>query len=577
MAGRAKDQFILVCLALVFVTAAIYWPITDHSFILLDDEQYVTANPHVTTGLNCTNLVWAFTTGEQANWHPLTWISHQMDCTMFGLNAGGHHFVNLLFHIANTLMLFLFLRSATGLLWQPALVAAFFAWHPLHVESVAWASERKDVLSTYFWLLTLLAWLGYASKPTDAMAGQERSGRKLAYVLALVFFACGLMSKPMVVTLPFVLLLMDLWPLGRIAFDGGRPVKWTRLIVEKVPFFILAVAGSVVTYMVQSSGGAVWETSLGGRLANAAVSYARYIGKIFWPGHLAIIYSPVNHWSLAIVAGAVALLILCTAIFLAGWRQRPYLLVGWLWFLGTLVPTIGIIQVGAQSMADRYTYIPSIGFFIMLVWGWVDLVATRPVGKNISMIVAVMALIACLSITSVQIMYWFNNTSLFVRAVEVSPDSYVAANCLGKTFERAGHKPQALAMYRKALELEPHFPQSQYNYALSLFDAGQSREAIEHLEVAAHLEWRDPIIQHDLGLIFIQHNSFTNAFNCFSNLLVLQPHSAEGHFDLACTLANLGQFAPAATEFREALRLQPDHPQAKAQFDHLLADHPELR
>ena len=573
---RTKDHFFLVCLALLFVTAAVYWPITNYPFILLDDEQYVTANPHVTTGLSHTNLVWAFTTGEQANWHPLTWISHQMDCRMFGLNAGGHHFVNLLFHVANTLLLLLFLRSATGMLWRPALVAAFFAWHPLHVESVAWVSERKDMLSTFFWLLTLLAWLGYASKPTAAMTGREQNGRRIAYVLALAFFVCGLMSKPMVVTLPFVLLLMDLWPLGRIGFDGSKPVKWAWLILEKIPFFILAAAGSVVTYMVQASGGAVWETSLGGRLANAAVAYARYIGKIFWPSKLAIIYSPANHWSPAIVVGAVVLLVLCTGIFLACMRRRPYLLVGWLWFLGTLVPTIGIIQVGAQSMADRYTYIPSIGFFIMLVWGWTDLVGTRPAGKNVSLVIAVMAAIACLMATSVQIMYWFNDTSLFVRAVEVSPDSYVAANCLGKTFEKAGHKSQALAMYRKAVELEPHFPQSQFNYAMSLFANGQSDEAVTHLEVAAHLERGDAGIQHDLGLIFIKHNSFINAFNCFSNVLVLQPNSAEGHFNMACTLANLGQFAPAATEFREALKLQPDYPQAKAQFDHLLTDHPEL-
>jgi len=577
MAGRAKDHFCLICVVLVFVTAAVYWPITHHPFILLDDEQYVTANPHVTSGINQTNLLWAFTTGEQANWHPLTWISHQMDCMMFELNASGHHFINLLFHIANTLLLLVFLRSATGMLWRSALVAALFAWHPLHVESVAWVAERKDVLSTFFWLLTLLAWLRYASKAKTAVTGQEGKGWALAYILALIFFMLGLMSKPMVVTLPFVLLLIDLWPLGRITFDGSQPVSWARLLVEKVSFFILAGVGSVVTYLVQASGGAVWETSLGARLANAAVAYMRYIGKIFWPGNLAIVYSPANHGSSAIVAGAVALLALCTLVVLVNWRRRPYLLVGWLWFLGTLVPTIGIVQVGAQSMADRYTYIPSVGFFIMLVWGWADLMAVRPAWKNISMIFAGGVLVGCLVMTSIQIMYWRNSIALFTHAVEVSPDSYVAANTLGKAFEKTGDKTDALMMYRRAVQLEPHFPQSQFNYAISLFDAGQPGEAIEHLQTAAHLERHDAGIQHDLGLIFIQHNSFTNAFNCFSNVLVLQPNFAEAHFDQACTLANLGHFAPAAAEFREALRLQPDFPQARAQFEHLLTDHPELR
>src|SRR6266705_2002219 len=290
-----KRHFALICLVLALGTAALYWPITSHPFILYDDEAYVTDNAHVTTGLSGANFAWAFTSGEAANWHPLTWLSHQADCTLFGLKAGWHHLGNLLFHVVNTLLLFIFLRAATGAVWRSALVAALFAWHPLHVESVAWVSERKDVLST---------------------------------------------------------------------------------------FFVLAAAGSAVTLLVQSSGGALWHTSLMGRFANAAIAYARYVAKTFWPDDLAIIYAHPEHWPAAMSLGAILVLVAWTVLCVRQWHQKPYLAVGWFWFLGTLVPTIGIIQVGGQYMADRYTYIPSIGLFVVLVWGAADLAMAQPRWKN---------------------------------------------------------------------------------------------------------------------------------------------------------------------------------------------------
>jgi tetratricopeptide (TPR) repeat protein len=578
--ARAKNHFPLICLVLALGTAALYWPITSHPFILYDDEQYILANPHVTSGLSWANFVWAFTSGEAANWHPLTWLSHQLDCTWFGVNAGGHHLVSLLFHVANTLLLLVFLRRSTGALWCSTFAAALFAWHPLHVESVAWASERKDVLSTFFWLLTLLAWLRYAqARPAVGINKPRRlsDSRTLAYLLALTFFACGLMSKPMVVTLPFVLLLLDLWPLGRLSHGGWhRANNLKPLVLEKLPFFILAAASSIVTYLVQSSGGAVWSTPWPERLANAAIAYIRYVAKIFCPDDLAIVYSHPGHWPVAQVSGALALLVLWTILVLRYWRQRPYLFVGWFWFLGTLVPTIGLIQVGAQSMADRYTYIPGIGFFILIAWGWADLIATHPKWRNISQIIAVGILAGCMLATSIQITYWRDNTSLFLHAMAVSPDNYLAANGLGKAFEKDGNLTNALVMYRHAVELEPRYPQGQFNYAMGLLAFGQSQEALKHLETAAALEPRNPDIQHNLGIYYAQHQSFTNAFVCFSNAVSLNPDSAVARFDLACSRVNLGQFAAALPDFRQALHLQPDFTEARAQLNQLLAAHPEL-
>jgi tetratricopeptide (TPR) repeat protein len=585
-AARPKKHFALICLVLGLGTAALYWPITSHPFILYDDEQYVTANPHVTTGLSWPNFVWAFKSGEAANWHPLTWLSHQLDCSLFGVKAGAHHFVNLLFHVANTLLVFIFLRGATGAVWRSAFVAALFAWHPLHVESVAWASERKDMLSTFFWLLTLMAYVRYARCGTGGglrVAGDSPAVSSSArhpsvyYFAALICFALGLMSKPMVVTLPFVLLLLDFWPLNRIS-DFRFPISnFKKLLVEKIPFFVLAFAGSAVTYLVQSGGGAVWEAPLTERLANAAIAYARYVAKTFWPGDLAIVYSHPQHWPVAPALGAAAVLVVWTILCVRNWRGKPFLAFGWFWFLGTLVPTIGIVQVGSQYMADRYTYIPSIGFFIVLVWGATDLFAARPRGKLILPLLGGAALLGCVLTTAVQISYWRDSTSLFLRAIEVSPDNYVADNCLGKAFEMKGDQAKALVLYREAVRIQPRYPQSQFNLAMSLLAFGETTEALEHLQTAARLEPRDPDIQFDLGIYFSQHASWTNAVNCFSNSVAVRPDFAPAQSNYAGSLARLGRYAGAASHYREALRLKPDFADAKKELDALLAAHPELR
>ena len=551
--ARPKKNSLLICLVLILGTAALYAPLTLYPFILYDDEQYVTANPHVVSGISWANGIWAFTSGEAANWHPLTWLSHQLDCTLFGLNPAGHHAVSLLFHIANTLLIFFFLRWVTGAVGRSALVAALFAWHPLHVESVAWISERKDVLSTFFWMGTLIAYAGYArarsrQEPPETASNSPARRRQAGafYALTLLLFALGLMSKPMVVTLPFVLLLLDFWPLNRIrvrAAEAGRldsspPVERLRfLILEKIPFFALAAAGSGVTYLVQAHAGALWQVPYMDRLSNAAIAYGRYVAKLFWPGDLAIVYSHPSHWPAAWALGATLMLAAWTVLCVRPWRQKPFLAVGWLWFLGTLVPTIGLVQVGAQSMADRYTYIPSIGFFIAVAWGAADLLARRPGARPLIVGLVVAALAGCALVTSIQISYWQDNVRLFRRAMTVSPDNYIAANCLGKAYEKNGDIGRALFFYRAAVESAPRFPQSQFNYALALLAFGQREEALKHLQAAAELEPNNSDIQYNLGIYFAQQSSWTNAAQCFRNAARIRPGFAGAEKQLEQILA----------------------------------------
>ena len=556
--ARTERKFLaLVCLVLAFGTVALYWPLGHFPFILYDDEQYITGNQHVVTGLSWVNFKWAFTTGEAANWHPLTWLSHQADCAAFGTNAGRHHFVSVLLHAANALLLFAFLRGATGALWRSALVAALFAWHPLRVESVAWASERKDVLSTFFFLLTLIAYVKYANAVKNKI-----SAAVTFYVLALLLFACGLMSKPMVVTLPFVLLLLDCWPLNRIQREAFTVRACSKLVVEKTPFFILAAAGSAVTYLVQSGGGAVWQTPWPERLANAAIAYASYVLKMVRPTDLCIVYSHPKHWPFLVAAGAVVLLLVWTIPIVLNWRRYPYLAVGWFWFLGTLVPTIGIVQVGAQYMADRYSYIPSIGFFIMVVWGGWEIVSNRPQWKNLSFILAGGALLGCCVLTPIQLSFWRDNVTLFRHAIEVSPDNYIAANCLGKAYEKIGDNEHALVLYQVSVEAEPRFPQSQFNYAIMLLLFGDKPKAFEHLEAAAALEPHNPDIQYDLGQYFAHAGNWQDAMRCFSNSAALRPDYPNAQFNFGAALVNIGDPTNAAVHFREALRLQPNFPEA---------------
>ena len=602
-AKLTKNQIAaLICLALAVVTTALYWPITHYGFINFDDDDYITNNSHVQAGLTWAGVIWAFQTGAAANWHPLTWLSHMLDCQLYGLNPGGHHSTNLLFHAANTLLLFLWLRQITGALWRSAFVAALFAWHPLHVESVAWAAERKDVLSAFFWMLTLLAYARYVRcvtsgtcqvTRTDSASSPVTRHPSLYYFLALLFFACGLMSKPMVVTLPFVLLLLDFWPLNRFSsfqFQVSSSEKLSTLnfqpstksafglIYEKLPFFALTLAASIVTYLVQTSGRALWssaELPFSSRVANALWAYERYISKTFWPADLSIFYPHPYHWPAGLAIGAALLLAMWSGLSLWRARQNPYLLVGWFWFLGTLIPTIGLVQVGSQSMADRYMYIPSVGLFILVVWGLNDFLNWRPHWRRITTFAGGVALAGCLVGTEIQLSYWQNSIKLFRHAIEVTTDNFVAYTCLGETLSDLGLKKEAMMLCAEAVKISPNSPVAQYNFGMALLQNDRRDEALAHLDAAGRLAPHNSEVQYNLGLFLLLHNKPDEAASHFAAALVERPDFAEAHYRLAQALSQQHKSKETIFHYREALRLKPDFADALNELAWILSTAPD--
>ena len=573
----------VICLALALVTAALYWPLLHHNFVNLDDEAYITANPHVQSGLTGPGLVWAFQIGYAAYWHPLTWISHMLDCQLYGLNPAGHHLSSLLFHVVNALLLFLWLNQLTGALWRSAFVAALFAWHPLHVESVAWACERKDVLSTCFCLLTLIAYTRYAQKVTGARCQMTRANPALSrftfqvslyFFFALFFFACGLMSKPMVVTLPFVLLLLDYWPLNR--FQPPYSTRTAiRLVAEKLPFFGLALAGSVVTYFAQKGGGAVWSLGLPlpVRLANALVSCLRYISKTFWPVDLAVVYPYPSHWPTALVMGAALGLTFWTGLFLWRAQRNPYLIVGWLWFLGTLVPVIGIVQVGPQSMADRFTYVPGIGLFMLIVWGLNDFMKFRPAWRHAVILVGIVVLADCLVCTRIQLNYWPNSITLLRHAIAVTTDNYIACNFLGRALDDAGKNDESLPFYAESVRIEPHYPQAQFNLGMAWLKRGRADKAVGPLDDAVRLVPDNAGARYYLGTALMNDGRLDDAVTQFTAAIRINPDFTEAHTQLAVALIKQGQPVEAILHFTRVVRLQPDNPEAHFNLGLALLDH----
>ena len=506
-----------LCLLLTVMTLAVFLPVARHGYVNYDDSDYVTANRHVQSGLTWENVVWAFKSGHASNWHPLTWISHMLDAQLFGDKPGAQHLVNLGLHIADTLLLFLLLRRMTGALWRSFMVAALFAVHPLHVESVAWISERKDVLSAFFFLLTLGAYARYA----ECRMQRPNAGRTPRtscftfhvsrftpvpaagwYLVALLLFTLGLMSKPMLVTLPFVLLLLDFWPLGRFHPSSLTPrpsLPW-RLLAEKAPFFLLAAASSVVTFIAQRKGGAVSTSlSFGARLANAVISYVRYIGKMLWPRDLSILYPHPGHWPAWEVAASLVILVaICVAVVLLS-RRRPYLPMGWLWFCGTLVPVIGLVQVGIQSMADRYTYLPLIGLFIMLVWGIADSIPPQPWRGGAMAVGGGALLVACALLTEQQVQFWRDSAALFGHAVQVTKDNYLAYNNLGFYLSGQGKTAEAMENYRMSLKINPAYEDALNNLGYAL--AGQKKylEAVPLYEAALRIRPDQAEVHNNLG------------------------------------------------------------------------------
>jgi hypothetical protein len=484
-----KQRAMLICLLLALITLALYWPATHFDFINYDDPDYVIYNPPIQHGITGAGLVWAFKTRHASNWHPLTWASHMADCALYGLNPGGHHLTNLLFHAANVVLLFLVLCQWTGAPWRSALVAALFAWHPLHVESVAWVSERKDVLSAFFWLLTLAAYGRYAK------------GRKVFYCLALFFFALALLSKPMVVTLPFVLLLLDFWPLKRTAAPG--------LFVEKIPFFALAALECVATLWAQSGANSVVNFGIlpfSARVANALVSCVLYLWKMLWPVDLALPYPYSHIWTFWPAAGAGCLLLLISAGAILRARREPYLIVGWLWFLGTLTPVIGLAQTGIQPMADRYTYAPLIGIFIMAVWAIPGAWTRWPRPGLVFGAVVAGVLGFLLAGAETQLQYWRNSVALFSHTVAVTRNNILAEYNLAEALARQGDEALAVVHYQRALAIEPNRVEAHYNS-----------------QTQAH---------YNLGLIFRAHKQWAEAEAQFRACLREDPSLARARDNL---------------------------------------------
>jgi Flp pilus assembly protein TadD len=532
---------------------ATLWPVIGNAFILYDDNVYVTANRHVLAGLSAAGVRWAFTTGYGANWHPLTWISHMADVSLYGLKPWGHHATNLLLHLANTILLFLALRSLTGRSWPSAWVAGLFAVHPAHVESVAWISERKDVLSAAFWFATLGAYGEWVRKPNLPR-----------YLLVLLLFAGGLMSKPMVVTLPFVLLLLDDWPLGRLS-AGARIRVLTRLVLEKAPLLAVAALASAVTFFVQRAGGAVGTLEkypLGVRIANALVAYARYLKMFVWPSRLAIFYPhPGSSLPKLEVAGAGLLLaaISAGAIFMR--RRAPYVFVGWFWFVGTLVPVIGLVQVGNQALADRYTYVPFVGLFLAVAWGVEALVAAWPRPRLALAACAAASLLAFACVSAVQVRRWKDSEILFLHAIAVTPPNIVARNNLGNYYNETNRPAEALPHLYEALGINPRSWEAYNNLGHSLFEMGRYEEAGAHFAEALRLHPGDGAALNNLARVRFVQGEIALSARLYRAAVTAAPESADVRLRYAVALLMENRTAAAVEQLEHCVALEPGDPQ----------------
>jgi len=628
-----RQRNILICLCLAIATAVVYSPVRHAQFINYDDNQYVTDNPHVKAGLTPQSLAWAFTASYAGNWHPLTWISHMLDCQCFGLDSPAHHLVNVAFHIANTLLLFVVLNQMTAAPWRSAFVAALFALHPVHVESVAWVAERKDVLSAFFWILTMWTYVKYVEQLTPVRGSRQVARRPPAtvqrptvpasrsplsvYALMLLLFALGLMAKPMVVTLPLVLLLLDYWPLGRTPWtqSAGAPGNKTfsrRLLTEKLPLFLLAAVVCVVTYRVQRQGGAVLplgDYPIGERVSNTVVSYVRYLGKILWPTGLAVFY-PRRIWPGTTVAGAAAVLVAVSGWTIWRARREPQFLMGWLWYLGTLVPVIGLVKVGLQSMADRYMYLPSIGLFIMVAWAVPSSAMERRASRIVATVAAAVGLLACAVLSWTQVQYWRTSEILFHHALRVTTGNFVAYGNLGSDLADQGKLAEAIAEYRAAVQIRPDDAELRDNLGIALAKQGRIEEAVAEytaalridpncaeahnsmgLALAAQGRLAEAIAEYqaasridpdlaephsNLGTAFAQQGNVDEAAAEYAQALQINPYYAEAHFNLANLLVGQGRIPEAEMEYKAALRINPDYAEAHNNLGNLLSSQGQL-
>jgi len=556
---------VLICIFLIVATFCIYSQVQDHEFINFDDDLYITNNLNVQAGLTSKSVLWAFTNFDTGSWFPVTWFSHILDYQLYGLHAKGHHLTSLFLHIANALILFIVLSRMTGKLWQSGFVAAMFAFHPLNVESVAWAAERNNVLSTLFWLMTMWAYIHYAEKPTIKRYG-----------LVFLFFTLGLMSKPMLVTLPFALLLLDYWPLRRLKFGQERDGNETsekntakrsetfRLVLEKIPLFLLTTGLSIVTFINTKSLGAIAEdVTFSTRLTNATISNLEYLEKMIWPEKLAIFYAhPGNTLAVwkGILCGMALLGITIISIRLI--RKAPYFAVGWFWYLGTLLPVIGIVQAGGHAMADRYAYIPLIGIFIIVAWGVPELISKwRYKGKVLSISVGII-IFTLLITTWEQVSHWKNSITILKHAIRVTdkkyPDTARIHYNLGFALFSIKKTEEAISHYKMAIKLNPDYAEAYINLGAVLFHAKMTEEAIDYFKEAIKLNPDFADAHNNLGAALVAEGKIEEAISHYKMAIKIKPDYVEAHNNLGNALFQKGEMKEAINHYREALKLKPD-------------------
>jgi protein O-mannosyl-transferase len=566
---------IILAVLLLSVTLMVFWQVKNHHFIDLDTRIYVTENPLVQQGLTIKGVIWAFTSTQPWNWQPLTWLSHMLDCQIYGLNPAGHHLTNVFFHLASTVLLFLFLARATQALWRSALVAALFALHPLHVESVAWVAERKDVLSTFFWMLSLCAYLRYVAKP-----GGKR------YLLIILFFLLGLMAKPMLVTFPFVLLLLDYWPLGRFFLARRSPEKnrkipdlkeeepispWYRLILEKLPLLVVSIFISLLTFQSQKTFGAaisLQQLPLTSRLLNALVAYGSYLVKFVWPVHLAIFYPhplyPHPGFGLPLwqpLVSGLVLLSLSLGAILKG-RRYPYLPVGWFWFVGMLVPVIGLVQVGTQAMADRYTYLPLIGIFLMIAWGINDLFSGRRYQKVILLLVSGTMLVAFIVCTWLQLRHWRDSISLYQHTLRVTNNNVEIHYNLANEFFKQGQVDEAITQYLCVIKIYSQYLPAYLNMGVALEKQGKFEEAIKTYQKAIQIKPDYAKAYLNLGVVYSKQGKLEEAIASYHQVLALKPDYVMAYYNLGIAYQKRGRIDLAIAAYQKVIELDQNYANA---------------
>jgi protein O-mannosyl-transferase len=589
-----KRILILICVALAILTIVSYRALKDCDFIDLDDSAYVYENSHIQTGLNANSIRHAFSSelvNKTGNWHPVTWLSLMLDYQFFGLQPSGYHLINLFFHVMNTLLLFLILHRMTKEFWPSAFIAALFAIHPIHVESVAWIAERKDVLSAFFWMLTLGAYSYYVERP-----------RFRRYLFILVFFVLGLMAKPMLVTLPFVLLLLDYWPLKRFqemkpghkmqadafqsvvsfkkqqkfkkakaateTLDAKKPAnseyQWSLiypLLLEKVPLFALAIISSIVTYIAQQKGGALSTIDalpISVRIGNAFISYITYIWKTIWPSNFAVFYPQTGLLSPWQVWTSVFLIIGITTVVIRRAKNIPYLATGWLWYTSTLVPVIGIVHAGSQAMADRYTYIPLIGLFIMAAWGVPDLIKKWNYRKEFYVASSVLSLLCLSIITGRQVGYWKNSITLFDHTLKVTGPNWLIYNNRGTSHSNLGNYRQAIEDFTRAIQINPDYAESYYNRGRVQCYLGSYRQAIEDYTKAIEIKQSNADEYVGRGIAYKSIGDYQRAIDDFNKAIEISPGYAHAYGNRGNAYSSLGKYRQAIEEYSKAIRLKAD-------------------